>query len=216
MSRGRQRTLFSVGRRFPYAMARDFSPIEALACFLFGPTRKLTHAFALEAARRKIERRSCAGNAGGEAQRMQKACKKVTSSRVTCLQYLSLPVFCHAPICGLARVFTVRTVLVRKPQALPSRAVRTPPHVVETRRVENQRSLFPLRDIQAKREGANFPVRPSASHPMTMGRWRVRLAAHKGCKIVGMASVKVRERPNHRLDRRCSGRQLTWQSRTCG
>ena len=71
MSRGRQRTLFSVGRRFPYAMARDLSPIEALACFHFGPTRKLTHAFALEAARRKIERRSCAGNAGGEAQTMQ-------------------------------------------------------------------------------------------------------------------------------------------------
>jgi hypothetical protein len=58
MSRGRQRTLFSVGRRFPYAMARVFSPMEALACFLFGPIRKLTHACALEAARRKIERRS--------------------------------------------------------------------------------------------------------------------------------------------------------------
>lgn len=145
--------------------------------------------------------------------------QKVTSSRVTCLQHLStsLRVFCHAPICSLARVFTVRTVLVRKPQVLRSRAVQTPPHVVETRgqREKNKKGLFPLRDIQAKRERANFPVRPSASHPMAMGRWRVRLAAHKGCEIIG---IEARESERGRTDNNpgVSGRQLTWQSRMCG
>lgn len=48
----------------------------------------------------------------------------------------ALPVFRHAPICTLARVFTVRCVeyFVRKPRALRSRAVQALPHVVETRR----------------------------------------------------------------------------------
>jgi len=127
--------------------------------------------------------------------------QKVTSSRVTCLQHLSV---CLLAMCRSAvwhassRYGAVRTVLERKPQALRSRAVavQTLPHVVETRREKKGRGLFPLRDIQAKRERANFPVRPSKSHPMTMDRWRVRLAAHIGSKIVGMASQKVRERPS--------------------
>jgi hypothetical protein len=147
---------------------------------------------------------------------MQKARKKVTSSRVTCLQYLSASLLPCTDLRSSTRLHGTYSTRAQASGAAQQRAVQTPPHVVETRREENQRSLFPLRDIQAKREGANFPVRPSASHPMTMDRWRVRLAAHKGCKIVGRASVKVRERPNHSLIRRYSGRQLTWQSRTCG
>jgi hypothetical protein len=137
MSRGRQRTLFSVGRRFPYAMARVFSPMEALACFLFGPIRKLTHACALEAARRKIERRSVpvtlAVRRRGLAVQVQtsywplsdtanstdfdarlrgsRGCREhakgnVQPSHVPAAS-LCLP-SCHVPICGLARVFTVR------------------------------------------------------------------------------------------------------------
>ena len=135
MSRGRQRTLFSVGRRFPYAMARVFSPVEVLACFLFGPIRKLTHACALEAARRKIERRSVpvplavrrlavqvqtsyrplsgTGNSMDfEARpRGRRGCREhakgnVQPSHVPTTR-LCLP-SCHVPICSLARVFTVR------------------------------------------------------------------------------------------------------------
>ena len=140
--------------------------------------------------------------------------QKVTSSRVTCQQHLSATLLPCTDLRSSTRLHGTYSTRAQASGAAQQRAVQTPPHVVETRREENQRSLFPLRDIQAKRERANFPVRPSASHPMAMGRWRVRLAAHKGREIIG---IEARESERGRTDNNpgVSGRQLTWQSRMC-
>jgi hypothetical protein len=140
--------------------------------------------------------------------------QKVTSSRVTCQQHLSATLLPCTDLRSSTRLHgtysTSCASLSRCVAGLSGRRRMLLKHGGKG----NEQGLFPLRDIQAKRERANFPVRPSASHPMAMGRWRVRLAAHKGCEIIG---IEARESERGRTDNNpgVSGRQLTWQSRMC-